>query len=133
MEAEEGSPGPSHLLVMKGAPERILDRCSTILLHGQEVALDTELREAFQNAYLELGGLGERVLGEYSPPPPRQPGCDLVTKSSVGRWEARVEGEGRRGIFLCTALGHDGGGGCVWDLAVHAKWSENVWGVAVVV
>ncbi|XP_032898540.1 sodium/potassium-transporting ATPase subunit alpha-2 [Amblyraja radiata] len=63
MEAEEGSPGPSHLLVMKGAPERILDRCSTILLHGQEMALDTELREAFQNAYLELGGLGERVLG----------------------------------------------------------------------
>ncbi|XP_078276897.1 sodium/potassium-transporting ATPase subunit alpha-2 [Rhinoraja longicauda] len=63
VEAEEGSLGPSHLLVMKGAPERILDRCSTILLHGQEMALDAELREAFQNTYLELGGLGERVLG----------------------------------------------------------------------
>ncbi|CAM4625648.1 unnamed protein product [Lepidochelys kempii] len=49
-----------YLLVMKGAPERILDRCSTILLQGKEQPLDEELKEAFQNAYLELGGLGER-------------------------------------------------------------------------
>lgn len=48
---------------MKGAPERILDRCSTILLQGKEQPLDDELKDAFQNAYLELGGLGERVLG----------------------------------------------------------------------
>ncbi|XP_006989155.1 sodium/potassium-transporting ATPase subunit alpha-1 [Peromyscus maniculatus bairdii] len=54
---------PKHLLVMKGAPERILDRCSSILLHGKEQPLDDELKDAFQNAYLELGGLGERVLG----------------------------------------------------------------------
>ncbi|XP_018428565.1 PREDICTED: sodium/potassium-transporting ATPase subunit alpha-2 [Nanorana parkeri] len=61
----EGEDSPEgHLLVMKGAPERILDRCSTILLHGQEHPLDEELKDAFQNAYFELGGLGERVLGE---------------------------------------------------------------------
>lgn len=53
-----------YLLVMKGAPERILDRCSTIMLQGKEQPMDEELKEAFQNAYLELGGLGERVLGE---------------------------------------------------------------------
>uniref|UniRef100_A0A6Q2YX01 Sodium/potassium-transporting ATPase subunit alpha n=1 Tax=Esox lucius TaxID=8010 RepID=A0A6Q2YX01_ESOLU len=52
-----------HLLVMKGAPERILDRCSTILIQGKEQALDEDLKESFQNAYEELGGLGERVLG----------------------------------------------------------------------
>uniref|UniRef100_A0ACB8FS00 Sodium/potassium-transporting ATPase subunit alpha-3 n=1 Tax=Sphaerodactylus townsendi TaxID=933632 RepID=A0ACB8FS00_9SAUR len=52
-----------YLLVMKGAPERILDRCSTIILQGKEQQLDEEMKEAFQNAYLELGGLGERVLG----------------------------------------------------------------------
>ncbi|KAK6311125.1 hypothetical protein J4Q44_G00191800 [Coregonus suidteri] len=52
-----------HLLVMKGAPERILDRCSTILIHGQEVPMDANWIEAFQSAYMELGGLGERVLG----------------------------------------------------------------------
>ena len=48
---------------MKGAPERILDRCSTILVKGEELPLDDKWREAFNNAYLELGGLGERVLG----------------------------------------------------------------------
>lgn len=48
---------------MKGAPERILDRCSTIFIGGKEKVLDEEMREAFNNAYLELGGLGERVLG----------------------------------------------------------------------
>lgn len=48
---------------MKGAPERILDRCSTIFIGGKDFVLDEEMREAFNNAYLELGGLGERVLG----------------------------------------------------------------------
>ncbi|XP_058504155.1 sodium/potassium-transporting ATPase subunit alpha-3b isoform X1 [Solea solea] len=52
-----------YLLVMKGAPERILDRCTTILLQGKEQPMDEELKESFQNAYMELGGLGERVLG----------------------------------------------------------------------
>ncbi|MBN3275311.1 AT1A1 ATPase, partial [Polyodon spathula] len=52
-----------YLLVMKGAPERILDRCTTILIQGKEQPLDYKMKDAFQNAYLELGGLGERVLG----------------------------------------------------------------------
>nr|WAP33893.1 sodium/potassium-transporting ATPase subunit alpha [Huso dauricus x Acipenser schrenckii] len=52
-----------YLLVMKGAPERILDRCATILIQGKEQPLDDKMKDAFQNAYLELGGLGERVLG----------------------------------------------------------------------
>lgn len=41
-----------------------MDRCSSILLHGKEQPLDEEMKDAFQNAYLELGGLGERVLGK---------------------------------------------------------------------
>ncbi|KAL5105919.1 Sodium/potassium-transporting ATPase subunit alpha [Taenia crassiceps] len=52
-----------YLVVMKGAPERILDRCSTILMEGQELHMDDQWRESFNNAYLELGGIGERVLG----------------------------------------------------------------------
>ncbi|PIO37125.1 hypothetical protein AB205_0216920, partial [Aquarana catesbeiana] len=51
------------LLVMKGAPERILDRCSTIMIGGKEVPLDETMKDSFQTAYMELGGLGERVLG----------------------------------------------------------------------
>ncbi|XP_074652098.1 sodium/potassium-transporting ATPase subunit alpha-like isoform X2 [Tubulanus polymorphus] len=52
-----------YLLVMKGAPERILDRCSTILMDGKDIALDEKWRDTFNVAYMELGGLGERVLG----------------------------------------------------------------------
>lgn len=59
----EDKDDPRYLLVMKGAPERILDRCSTILLQGEEKALDKEMIESYNNAYDELGGLGERVLG----------------------------------------------------------------------
>uniref|UniRef100_A0A4W4HB57 Sodium/potassium-transporting ATPase subunit alpha n=1 Tax=Electrophorus electricus TaxID=8005 RepID=A0A4W4HB57_ELEEL len=60
-----------YILVMKGAPERILERCNNILMHGKEMPLDDEMKDAFQNAYMELGGLGERVLGfchQYLPP-----------------------------------------------------------------
>ncbi|ULT89873.1 hypothetical protein L3Y34_008347 [Caenorhabditis briggsae] len=55
--------GDHYLLVMKGAPERILDVCSTIFLNGKEVELTDKLRDDFNTAYLELGGMGERVLG----------------------------------------------------------------------
>ncbi|KAM9604690.1 potassium-transporting ATPase alpha chain 2 [Trichechus inunguis] len=51
------------LMVMKGAPERILEKCSTIMINGQEQPLDESTAKAFHTAYMELGGLGERVLG----------------------------------------------------------------------
>lgn len=53
----------NYLICMKGAPERILERCSTMLINGQSVAIDQQLRDQFNEAYLELGGLGERVIG----------------------------------------------------------------------
>jgi len=52
-----------YFLAMKGAPERILDVCSTIYVDGEERVLDEEMKEAFNTAYMDLGGLGERVLG----------------------------------------------------------------------
>ncbi|KAG9511132.1 Sodium/potassium-transporting ATPase subunit alpha-1 [Fragariocoptes setiger] len=52
-----------HLVCMKGAPERILERCSTMLLDGRQVPIDQHLKDLFNEAYLELGGLGERVIG----------------------------------------------------------------------
>ncbi|KAJ6650148.1 Sodium/potassium-transporting ATPase subunit alpha [Pseudolycoriella hygida] len=54
---------PHYLLTMKGAPERVLERCRTIYINGKEEVLNDDLKEAFNNAYMELGGLGERVLG----------------------------------------------------------------------
>merc|ERR1740124_1628702 len=54
---------PRYLLVMKGAPERIFERCSTIMVQGEEKPLEKEQIESYNAAYDELGGLGERVLG----------------------------------------------------------------------
>ncbi|KAK2112587.1 Potassium-transporting ATPase alpha chain 2, partial [Saguinus oedipus] len=50
------------LMVMKGAPERILEKCSTIMINGEEHPLDKSTAKTFHTAYMELGGLGERVL-----------------------------------------------------------------------
>merc|ERR1712061_275515 len=50
-------------MVMKGAPERILERCSTIVIDGTERPLTQDWKNAFETAYMQLGGLGERVLG----------------------------------------------------------------------
>ena len=52
-----------YLLVIKGAPERILERCDTILCSNEVKPLDDHLREAFMRAYESMGGLGERVIG----------------------------------------------------------------------
>merc|ERR1712213_95656 len=64
-----------YLLVMKGAPERIVDRCSTIIVDGRELPMTEEWRNAFEAAYMELGGLGERVLGfcDYMLPADKYP------------------------------------------------------------
>merc|ERR1712115_441861 len=52
-----------YLLVTKGAPERILERCATIVVDGTERPLTQEWKNSFETAYMQLGGLGERVLG----------------------------------------------------------------------
>merc|ERR1711962_1528651 len=64
-----------YLLVMKGAPERILERCSTIVIDGTERPLTEDWKNAFETAYMELGGLGERVLGfcDYMLPADKYP------------------------------------------------------------
>ncbi|XP_067009295.2 sodium/potassium-transporting ATPase subunit alpha-like [Anabrus simplex] len=52
-----------HLLVMKGAPERIIDLCSTILLNGSSKPLGKDVHDKFLKVYQTLGSFGERVLG----------------------------------------------------------------------
>ena len=47
---------------MKGAPERILNRCSKILIDGEEVDFTPQLRKEIDQANSTFGGLGERVL-----------------------------------------------------------------------
>jgi len=52
-----------NLLVMKGAPERIVARCSKILVDGVEQDKPADFQTTFENANAHLGGMGERVLG----------------------------------------------------------------------
>merc|ERR1739838_291712 len=54
--------GP-YRLVMKGAPERILERCDTIWVNGKEEPMNEHWKNQFEDAYMHMGGLGERVLG----------------------------------------------------------------------
>merc|ERR1712045_1114011 len=58
-----------------GAPERIVDRCPTIIVEGRELPMTEEWKNAFETAYMELGGLGERVLGfcDYMLPADKYP------------------------------------------------------------
>ncbi|XP_030569601.1 sodium/potassium-transporting ATPase subunit alpha isoform X3 [Drosophila novamexicana] len=53
----------SFIVEMKGAPERILDRCNMIIINGDTTLLTTSLKEQFEEAYMDMGGMGERVLG----------------------------------------------------------------------
>ncbi|KHJ82605.1 hypothetical protein OESDEN_17701 [Oesophagostomum dentatum] len=55
--------GDRFLLVMKGAAEKILKVCSSVLIEGEEKSKDKKFENEFKRAYEQLGGYGERVLG----------------------------------------------------------------------
>ena len=55
---------PRYLLVMKGAPERIINLCTSILIGDKTHDLNDRWRDEFSHVYSTLGGYGERVLGE---------------------------------------------------------------------
>ena len=50
------------IVVMKGAPERVLKRCSKIYIDGEELPLTQEEREDIEMANTSFGSQGERVL-----------------------------------------------------------------------
>lgn len=72
IEPEDGGP---HMLLMKGAPERIWKRCSTILVNGQQIPLDDSWVAKCKAANDELGANAERVLGfcRFELPPDEYP------------------------------------------------------------
>merc|ERR1719491_362197 len=59
---EQGGKTP-YRLVMKGAPERIMEKCETIWVNGKDEPLNDHWKKQMEASYMELGGLGERVLG----------------------------------------------------------------------
>jgi magnesium-transporting ATPase (P-type) len=62
MKKNEDSKRNNLTLFMKGAPERILVRCSKILIGGKEQDFTQELRDEVSAANSDFGKLGERVL-----------------------------------------------------------------------
>lgn len=50
------------VVIMKGAPERILSRCSKILINGEERDFDEDFRMQVNFANDSFGKMGERVL-----------------------------------------------------------------------
>jgi len=60
---EETSEDDRLILVLKGAPERVVGMCDKILVNGKEKKLSSKYKKKYQKAYESLGGMGERVLG----------------------------------------------------------------------
>lgn len=59
----EGRDDRTRTLMMKGAPEIIVSRCSHYMSRGSPVPIDDSFKAAFQLAYETFAGFGERVLG----------------------------------------------------------------------
>jgi hypothetical protein len=55
-----------HLDCMMGAPERVFHRCSTVLLNDEELPTDGDivLERMFNESLIQMGSLGETVLGK---------------------------------------------------------------------
>ncbi|CAG4947632.1 unnamed protein product [Parnassius apollo] len=51
-----------YLIVMKGAPECILLRCTTVALEDKDIKITKEIKEAADKAVEDLANTGERVL-----------------------------------------------------------------------
>jgi sodium/potassium-transporting ATPase subunit alpha len=54
---------PRKVLMMKGAPERVLKRCNTFMFHGKPQPIDAAFTQKYEESYDLFGNNGERVLG----------------------------------------------------------------------
>ena len=55
--------GETFLLAMKGAPERIIEKCTTYILHGKEKPINLTFKRNLENANKCFALKGERVIG----------------------------------------------------------------------
>lgn len=59
----EGMGRGDHIVCMKGAPEKILERCLTINIMGRETHLIQKWKDVIMDVITKLGNEGERLLG----------------------------------------------------------------------
>lgn len=69
-------------LYFKGAPERVLRLCSTILINNQAVELTEEHKAKFMETYEYMAGKGHRVLASAQL---SFPGDHPLTAEAIGR------------------------------------------------
>lgn len=48
------TPARRYLLVMKGAPEKILTCCSTVFINGAEIEINKNVKESFKQVGLAI-------------------------------------------------------------------------------
>ncbi|CAJ0932309.1 unnamed protein product, partial [Mesorhabditis belari] len=58
-----GEKNGAHVIMLKGAPEKVLAMCKSMATSKSGEEINEKSKAAFQNAYDLLGGMGERVLG----------------------------------------------------------------------
>jgi len=51
-----------HIVLLKGAPEIVLEKCTTFMHHGQVLPIDDRFRMEQKRAYEKMAGEGQRVL-----------------------------------------------------------------------
>lgn len=61
--SSEENPDNNHVMVMKGAPERIFTRCDYILIDGKQEPITEDIKKNFETEQSKLMFNGERVLG----------------------------------------------------------------------
>lgn len=64
-------------VIIKGAPERVLDMCATARIDGKVVDMNEEVRDRLEGINTQLGSRGERVLGFASLDLEAQYGADF--------------------------------------------------------
>ena len=93
-------------LAMKGAPERIMKRCTHYLLNGRDVPINEEFQERFKQANQAFALKGERVIGlSYKRLPPEDfpPNYEFIIEKE-DKENPRKKGEDPRVNFPLTDL-----------------------------
>jgi sodium/potassium-transporting ATPase subunit alpha len=62
-DASRQNPQYSHTVYVKGSPETLWMRSSSLMSHGRTVKIDGDWRKKFSEVNRALGGAGERVIG----------------------------------------------------------------------
>jgi magnesium-transporting ATPase (P-type) len=83
-----GGGGDDNVMLLKGAPERVVDRCTAYVHLGKEFPMDDAFLARWRAAYEHFGMTGQRVLGmaykRVAPPGRDAAGGDALLEAAQG-------------------------------------------------